>query len=179
MGNIGHNNSKGRIAYLDNLKGFLIILVVLGHVLQYTYSIDCIADRYIYSFHMPLFMCVSGYCSYKATINWVTIRKRAIQLLIPFLSWAVVKSILKDDLMYIWTIIQYPDRGLWFLHALFFISAIVTIGNKCTKSMYITIIVIWCLLTIVTMGIGVKTFGFTIYRLSSSFLYIGICNETA
>jgi fucose 4-O-acetylase-like acetyltransferase len=55
-----------REAYFDNLKGFLIVLVVLGH------AIEPLIDRsfllksaYIvmYAFHMPLFIFVAGYFS--------------------------------------------------------------------------------------------------------------------
>lgn len=56
-----------RLHYIDNLKGVLILLVVLGHCIQATnmdYDHDLVS-RYIYSFHMPLFMCVSGFVSYK------------------------------------------------------------------------------------------------------------------
>lgn len=47
-----------RLYYIDNLRGLLIILVVLGHCIQ---NLDLDFDhnivfRYIYSFHMPLFM---------------------------------------------------------------------------------------------------------------------------
>lgn len=31
---------RNRIIYIDQLKGFLIILVVLGHVIQFMYSPD-------------------------------------------------------------------------------------------------------------------------------------------
>ena len=50
---------------IDALRGLLMILVVLGHVIQYVYEPkdfdNNILFRVIYSFHMPLFMCVSGY----------------------------------------------------------------------------------------------------------------------
>lgn len=54
-----------RIAYFDNLKGILIFLVVLGHFLTY---LPVMSDShllrtivvFIYSFHMPLFIFVSG-----------------------------------------------------------------------------------------------------------------------
>jgi fucose 4-O-acetylase-like acetyltransferase len=55
-----------RVAYFDNLKGFLIVLVVIGH------AIEPLIDKsfglksvyvFIYAFHMPLFIFVAGYFS--------------------------------------------------------------------------------------------------------------------
>lgn len=53
-----------RICYWDNIKGLLILLVVFAHML-YTFqtrsaAIDSVVD-YIYLFHMPAFVFVSGY----------------------------------------------------------------------------------------------------------------------
>ena len=59
------NTPSQRLLYIDALKGFTILLVVLGHVLQVRYDIDNLLYRYIHSFHMPLFMFLSGYVSYK------------------------------------------------------------------------------------------------------------------
>ena len=45
---------------VDSLKGFLLLLVIIGHIMLGT--IDGNIIRYIiYSFHMPLFMFISGY----------------------------------------------------------------------------------------------------------------------
>lgn len=63
---------------LDVAKGILIILVVLGHGIQfslgaeYTMSetfFDDIVFKSIYSFHMPLFMIISGYLFYHSNKN--------------------------------------------------------------------------------------------------------------
>jgi fucose 4-O-acetylase-like acetyltransferase len=58
--------AKQRIAYIDFLKGFTILLVILGHCIEFndTDYWNNIVFRYIYSFHMPLFMFLSGYVSY-------------------------------------------------------------------------------------------------------------------
>jgi len=154
-----------RIAHVDNIKGFLIVLVVLGHTIQYTVGLDNVVWRYIYSFHMPLFMAVSGYCCYKSHLGWNLITKRAVRLLIPFLVWAIVKSLLLNDITYVWTVIKYPDRGLWFLQTLFWITVIVVLADKCSRNrsavfFYSIILFVWLLITGVTMGLGVKTFGF-------------------
>jgi len=47
---------RGRQEWLDVLKGFGILFVVLGHALA-----DGGLKTYIYAFHMPLFFFVSGY----------------------------------------------------------------------------------------------------------------------
>ena len=117
--------SNKRLLWADNLKGFLILLVVLGHTIQYSVS-DFDSSHvfnYIYSFHMPLFMLMSGFCSYKPAekVNWGGVGKRAIQLLIPYFVWTPI---------FCWTTGMPIFRGLyeipvyWFLILLFFISLI-------------------------------------------------------
>jgi len=52
-----------RSAYWDNIKGFLILLVVFAHILfqlQYQPVINATVD-YIYLFHMPAFVFISGF----------------------------------------------------------------------------------------------------------------------
>ena len=70
----GGGTSK-RIGYIDALKGFAIVCVVLGHLLRgfrsaglYTdYNALMIhIDNILYSFHMPLFFTISGFLFYRA-----------------------------------------------------------------------------------------------------------------
>ena len=60
-------DNQNRNAFIDIIKGVAIFLMLWGHCIQY-----CIARsgldfyennvfRFIYTFHMPLFMLVSGY----------------------------------------------------------------------------------------------------------------------
>lgn len=71
---INNNSVKSvkstRIGYIDSLKGFAILLVVLGHIADgyflanmYPQSNELLYSIYnvIYAFHMPLFMIISGY----------------------------------------------------------------------------------------------------------------------
>ena len=58
--------TKERLAYFDNLKGVLIILVVIGHLLEPCARLGSeglagfrVLD-FIYMFHMPLFIFVTG-----------------------------------------------------------------------------------------------------------------------
>ena len=61
-----NTKEKTRDYYFDNLKALLIFLVVLGHMLLYftgiCNNIKIIVD-FIYVFHMPLFIFVTGYFS--------------------------------------------------------------------------------------------------------------------
>lgn len=48
-----------RLQYIDRLKGLAIILVVMGHIFGFSQPEDGI-NTFIYTFHMPLFMFLSG-----------------------------------------------------------------------------------------------------------------------
>lgn len=113
-----------RIDYIDAVKCFAITLVVLGHVIQNVLFRDTYESlypwRFIYSFHMPLFMMVSGYFAH----NYLTIRKDCFRLLVPYVMWAVVLAIQYRSVTYLWNVVLYPDNGLWFLWVLFFVKAI-------------------------------------------------------
>lgn len=123
------NLKQQRNLTIDCLKAFTIMLVIVGHFIQ---NSDVNFDgnllfRVIYSVHMPLFIFLSGYVSYKVNIyDWGYVFKRMSSLLLPFISWGIVnQSILQyqshsfHPLAYFKFII-YPDNGLWFLWVLFF-----------------------------------------------------------
>lgn len=128
-----------RLVWADVLKGLLIVLVVLGHAIQETLGDVCFKNHlwnYIYSFHMPAFMTVSGYLSHKADgggqINrWLNIHRRFRQLLVPFLLWSLVKWISYQhcDLSILPNIVLYPDGYFWFLWVLFFIVVFFNFGD--------------------------------------------------
>jgi len=79
---------KKRLYEFDNLKAILIFSVVLGHLLiSFTYS-TCntakILTSFIYSFHMPLFLIISGYFSKKEIT-----RSSIIKLLLVFIIMSI------------------------------------------------------------------------------------------
>ena len=76
------NIAKQRINWVDQLKGFSIILVVYGHNLP-------IVDIYIDSFRIPLFFLIAGFFHPKeASFTLKTIKKRSKQILIPYFLWS-------------------------------------------------------------------------------------------
>lgn len=113
---------KQRIQYLDSLRGGAILLVILGHCLQTGDWYNDYVWNLIYSFHMALFMAVSGFVSYRESLVWTTIKKRALELLLPFFSWSLaVAFVLGNGISTFIKMLRYPDSSLWFLWVLFFI----------------------------------------------------------
>ncbi|WP_069997421.1 acyltransferase family protein [Cellulosilyticum sp. I15G10I2] len=106
---------------IDNLKGLLIFFVVFGHVIEYYIQGNSFfmgVYLFIYLFHMPLFVFISGYLSK----NIDKCRKGAIKnLLIPYIVfniiWYALAYIATGDIM---LLIIYPGWTLWYLISLFF-----------------------------------------------------------
>lgn len=91
-----------RIDYIDALRGFAIFLVTLGHVLENSgYRSDTALHSFIYSFHMPIFMAISGFiCAYVnhnrlclsnamgGVISFVT--KKFSFIMLPYFVWSLL-----------------------------------------------------------------------------------------
>ena len=110
---------SSRIPYIDALRGFAILLVIAGHVIQTLYGTDGLVFRYIYSFHMPLFVFLSGFVSYKIE-TWKSVGKRFLQLIVPFFCYNVITFFsagfagisLRDFVEFNLRVILRPDLGL-------------------------------------------------------------------
>ncbi len=107
--------------FVDNLKVLLIFLVVFGHLIErYIDKNDTLMGIYmfIYTFHMPLFIFISGFLSKNINKSKKIFFKT---LLIPY----IVLNIIWYGLAYMYTgesnlPIIYPGWTLWFLLSLFF-----------------------------------------------------------
>ena len=91
---------KQRIFTFDALKCFAIYLVIYGHCIQHLRDNGDVKDdlvfQLIYSFHMPLFMMVSGYFSYSSyNIPFVPfLAKKSKQLILPWLTGVAIMALL-------------------------------------------------------------------------------------
>ena len=132
--------SVDRDAFLDIAKGLAIILVVLGHVIQGSAQNfdELIGFRVIYSFHMPLFIFLSGAVAAivikperveqgvnaSLLLAKSKILKAVIRLLLPFVSWCVINQLIyqhsSDVLSALVLAFRRPDTALWFLLAIFY-----------------------------------------------------------
>ena len=95
------NHYTTRIKIFDITKGFAIFLVLWGHCIQHLqndeYDLnDNILFNIIYSFHMPLFMIVSGYFAnsvLKYSIKDLLIKKIG-QLILPTIPFGLLFCII-------------------------------------------------------------------------------------
>ena len=102
-----------RIFYLDALKAFAMMLVVLGHLSYFSPFQDTIYGPVVGVFHMPLFMAISGFFTNPEGPH---LHKR-LKMLIPFFIFGLGWSLLRH-----FTILQFlnsePKLGYWFLYVL-------------------------------------------------------------
>lgn len=163
-----------RLREFDIMKGFGILLVVLGHL-----NIPSWLHTWIYGFHMPLFFFVAGFFYKKDTIT-ITLQKSFHQLIIPyvffFFSIVTVDVFLNiyscKDLSSALSItlskISFIDRSsmnliiLWFLLCLFWVRIIFNILDTCLPNkLYQFIFCIFC------------------YIISTTFFSIPLCIDSA
>lgn len=86
---------KKRLNWVDVTKGFLMILVVIGH---YPGQLDFPLGKYIYWFHMPAFFLLSG-LFFKPVLekgkSKEVIYKRFMQLIVPYLFFLVTITVIR------------------------------------------------------------------------------------
>lgn len=190
-----------RIEWIDVAKGIAILLVIIGHTVQF----ESLTWNLIFSFHMPVFFVLSGY-TYRPAVDKKTLFNHAKHhfhhLILPCLYvslFVVVCNIVKNDyysISEIWFAIYsmlrnlfwasgVPFKGtavsfIWFIFSLFWtkilIDCIYTFQKNQQK--YCTI---GCL-TFLGVGLGtthhwlVQNFDVTLVALV--FFYIGMLWKT-
>ena len=95
-------NRGQRIAWLDNVKMFAMLCVILGHVMTIVIKTNMdlsgkIIEHFIVAFNMPLFVIISGYSNLN-TFNKITkwrelidfVKKSVIRILLPVVTFCVI-----------------------------------------------------------------------------------------
>lgn len=179
---------SNRILFIDELRGLAIILVVMGHALANNGYKDNSLYNLIYSFHMPLFFCISGFVTMYACKLCVDsnindygkyIYKKFIAIMLPCLFWSLIvnpfffcsfydisafKMALKTTII--------DNGGYWFLPCLFLLHLIFSIwrwiANRIIKKNHFLIDI---LLLLILWG-GVITISTIDYMRSVSSYFI-------
>lgn len=125
---------KKRILFIDELRGFAILLVVMGHVLENN-GYRSFLYNFIYSFHMPLFFCISGFVTmYACNITRessfneyvVFLWRKFLSIMLPCIVWSLIVNTLffsnsfsQDRLVKAFRVQFIDNGGYWFLPCLF------------------------------------------------------------
>ena len=118
----------GREHWIDCVKGFAIICVVMGHVRMEDYFL-C---NWIYSFHLPVFFMMTGILlfldrDWESQSLWLIVKKKGVSLLWPYIMFSILClawPLIRGDETTIFLIIRETlcmngYSALWFLPALF------------------------------------------------------------
>lgn len=141
---------KNRLEYIDLIKGFSILLVVLGHIYDFENNIKI----WIYSFHMPLFFIISGFFVNKDIKLGRLLSKKFKSLIIPYISFGIgimllmyfsinLRNELNEYIMFF--MIGVGRDALWFLPALFIVEILFNIIDRIESksSKYIMLVILF------------------------------------
>lgn len=107
--------TEARNLRLDGLKLFLIVLVVVGHCIEPTRYINSVSGwlySVIYSFHMPLFVFLSGYfAKISSFAEW---KKKGFKFLETFLVIMIPQFLFYRS----WHVFVNPENSGWYLLSL-------------------------------------------------------------
>ena len=117
--------AKGRIQYIDAMRGFTMFLVVYHHVLMCCESIEGFSFNNVFmSFRMPLFFFVSGFVLYKAARIWdisfirsFIKKKFCIQILSTIFFLLLSDIVFHNNVMN--SMLSFTKNGYWFTITLF------------------------------------------------------------
>lgn len=136
-----------REKWIDWVKAFACILVVLGHFFQSMVMANILPDNMLYHiendtlylFHVPLFFICSGYLYQRRSRvdslrSWMAnIGRKALNLGVPYFVFSIATWLLKKIFSgavnteaqgLVDTLFLHPSSPYWFLYALFFIFLI-------------------------------------------------------
>ncbi len=123
---------KARIEYIDLIRAFGKLLMIIGHI---RFCPDGSPfDKWIHAFHMPMFFIVSGILYRKQELKKL-LSKRFRTLIIPYLivgiAFSLIPIVFKSDYSSLIAVVFENTSGyifvvgaIWFLTSLFFADII-------------------------------------------------------
>ena len=145
---------------IDGLKFFLVCMVVLGHCIQpfrYDYAVTGWLYGIIYSFHMPLFIILSGYFFRVEAIEKET--KKCLRLLETFIIVTLVYW-LSSGMSYTWPLVRIGACPSWYLFSLLCwrITSFYVLRRMAFQRLF-TISLLLSIILFVTLNKGEGVFG--------------------
>lgn len=193
--------TKKRELLPDVIRGFAIFLVVLGHCIQEGSGTDFKANamyfydkgyQFIYSFHMPLFMMISGYFAWdsiekmrESKEKWKLLAKRSAALLIPILGWTCLDYVrlwLEQGRAYygFWSVGLFVKSfagslltNAWFLWAVFWCFLLVFLMHCYFRDLVVLYIIGFLALFILPDGLGLGAYKYMLPYFIAAFYVRG------
>lgn len=164
-----------RYYWVDNLKMFACLLVVLGHLymsimaggwISQNNILYCWPVQTVYTFHVPLFFVCSGFL-YQAIApdEWnikkhiANIKKKALALGVPYVTFSVVTILLKNVFAtdvnnaapaFLKTLLLEPIAPYWYLYTLFLLFCLIPrVTGKRKKEKLVNMFIVACLIKII------------------------------
>ena len=158
--------NKHRDRSLDFMKGILIYLVIVGHVIA-KYAEPGWAYTVIHTFHMPLFFFISGYLaipSLRQTFQEFALKKYK-RILRPALCWSLLFLLLKlPSHLDLGTKVIKSFMDIWFLYVLFylFIASFLMYKSKYRFLLFAGIVVLGYLAYPFLLKVPSRHFGYIV-----------------
>lgn len=159
--------NRQRIEWIDIAKGLGILCVFFGHFSVGTVQLFNIQTQLpkflVYSFHMPLFFFLSGYCFSKKHVDFKTFAiKKFTSLMIPYITFSII-WILYDCLLQLRVgnlsidifvneiktyLVQIRVNAIWFLPCLFLIELVFYWIRRISKDKSVGILTVGIIFTV-------------------------------
>lgn len=152
---------------LDSVKTVLIFLFVLGHTLQsrdagIMNSINVCVKEFIFSFHMPLFIIISGYF-FNTKTNTKTFLKRLVEIFASLFVFQAIRVVMSRNFS-IFSILS-PQYTLWYLLCLVYWRIFTYYLSKIFSTKMILLLSI-----VICMGAGFVSFNHLSFHRACAFL---------
>ena len=170
-----------RIKELDYLKGVMIILVITFHLVYFEHLYPY-AKQVVYTFHMPVFLIISGYLM-NISKQWGTFLMTIVGLVIPYLvmesGYIIMASLLPinehiDNLtvgLFFNKLLLHPLGPYWYLHTLILCGITYYVAFRyATMSTLARFILIGLVFFLLAHVLGVLSFPLAIYFLIGAVL---------
>lgn len=141
---------KERLAYIDNLRGLCLALMILGHA-----GLSLAEKNLVYSFHMPAFYFLAGLLYHGAQPGAARfLGRKARALLLPYALYALIIFVISRSFVG-WNAgcwnhlraaflygsgIRYGGGALWFLPALFWTYVLVVTADRLRSPLWLTVL---------------------------------------
>lgn len=142
-----------RLEWIDRIKGFAILLVVIGHVYIFSFGVtDTLVYKVIASFHMHLFMFISEFVAYVSP-EVKDVYKKVLKRICSYVCPAyLIGFVISAYLQIVPVEVEYVHfNGYWYLKSLAIFCVIQLLLLRC-KRILIEIIIVLVILSLFYFG---------------------------